>query len=151
MSWKRTIWLKTFHKICKMNKAIMWFEKHEKLSVLITLLIAAAIFFISSISFDNVKYSIGPLSIIYHFSAFFMLAFFLSISLVKGKNKNTKLLIVVFLLAVAYGILDEIHQYFVPGRYSDLFDVGINSLGILYALMTYMISLKVRNRKSSNF
>jgi VanZ family protein len=34
-----------------------------------------------------------------------------------------------FLIASLYGISDEIHQYFVPGRDTDLFDAVANAVG----------------------
>ena len=36
-----------------------------------------------------------------------------------------------FLIASLYGISDEIHQYFVPGRDTDLFDAVANAVGSL--------------------
>jgi VanZ family protein len=34
-----------------------------------------------------------------------------------------------FVLSTAYGITDEVHQYFVPGRESDVGDVAVDTLG----------------------
>jgi len=34
-----------------------------------------------------------------------------------------------FLIAFLYGVSDEIHQYFVPGRDADLFDAVANGVG----------------------
>ncbi len=34
-----------------------------------------------------------------------------------------------FLIAFLYGVSDEIHQYFVPGREADVFDALANALG----------------------
>jgi len=39
-----------------------------------------------------------------------------------------------WLLATAYGMSDELHQVFVPGRGAWVVDVGIDSLGALIAL-----------------
>lgn len=35
------------------------------------------------------------------------------------------------LVSAAYGVLDEVHQYFVPGRYLSLTDVAMNLAGCL--------------------
>jgi VanZ family protein len=39
-----------------------------------------------------------------------------------------------FVLALAYGITDEVHQYFVPGRHMDLFDLLTDAAGAAAAL-----------------
>jgi len=39
-----------------------------------------------------------------------------------------------FLIAVAYGITDELHQHFVPGRYMDPLDLLIDATGAAAAL-----------------
>ncbi|RPI20721.1 MAG: VanZ family protein [Chloroflexota bacterium] len=54
-----------------------------------------------------------------------------------------------WLLAVAYGITDEFHQSFVPGRGPLLWDVGIDSLGALFGLLLWFIPrTQARNRQS---
>ena len=37
-------------------------------------------------------------------------------------------------ISVAYAISDEVHQRYVPGRFSDPWDVVVDFLGILFAL-----------------
>jgi VanZ family protein len=39
--------------------------------------------------------------------------------------------------AIAYGISDEFHQSFVPGRDASIFDLGVNSIGAALAVMTF--------------
>ncbi len=123
---------------------ISWFEKHTKISWLITILIIIAIFYISSISFKPSGISGFNLKpIFYHLLAFFCLAFFLSISLVKGE-KN-KLIILGIILAVFYGIFDETHQLFVPGRYFSISDILTDSAGVLFANVIYGFYFIKRN------
>jgi len=126
---------------------IGWFEKHNKISWVITIIGAIAIFYISSLSF---KGGGGPgiMSILYHILAFFCFALFLLISLVKGKEKYS-LFILGIIISIAYGISDEIHQFFVPGRYCSFSDVGLDSVGIVFAFMIYFISVKYRRNISS--
>ena len=124
---------------------LTFFEKHNKLSWAITIFGAVAIFYISSLTFQSVGYTSNLKSILYHFFAFFFFSAFLGISIIKGKKKYP-LFLVVFLISVMYGITDEIHQFFVPGRYTSLFDVGIDSLGTLFATMIYAISIEYRKR-----
>ena len=42
-------------------------------------------------------------------------------------------------MCILYGITDEIHQSFVPGRASRVFDVGIDTMGALLGLLPVMI------------
>jgi VanZ family protein len=44
--------------------------------------------------------------------------------------------------SVVYAILDELHQYFVPGRYMSLLDMGVDSLGILVASAIYFVRVR---------
>ena len=116
-------------------------EKHPVFSWIITIFVAIVIFYMSTLTFGaeipptpfNIK------SLIYHFSAFFFLSFFLLISLTKGKNMN--LIYIGLIIAVIYGISDEIHQIIIPGRYFTLSDIMVDSLGILFAGIIYAISI----------
>ncbi len=128
---------------------ISWFEKHNRLSLLITILIAGIIFYMSSQTFESGIGSggIGFKAIAYHLIIFFFLAFFLSISLIRGKYKN--FILIAIILSILYGISDEIHQHFVPGRVSSLSDILLNSFGIVFASTLYLISLEYRIKKHS--
>jgi len=39
-----------------------------------------------------------------------------------------------FLLAAGFGVLDELHQLHVPGRYASLTDITLNTLGAAFAV-----------------
>lgn len=68
-----------------------------------------------------------------HFAVYFALAFCVAMSL-KPYVKNTYfLLLAAWGIATVYGITDEIHQYFVPGRVAAISDMLINSAGALTA------------------
>src|SRR3989338_7628956 len=127
---------------------ISWFEKYNKLSWSITLIIAIMIFYISSLTFSpgaGKGYDVKP--IIYHISAFFFLEFFLLISLIKGKSE--KLIPISIIMAILYGISDELHQYFVPGRNLSPSDIFLDAIGISFASLLYFISIKYREIKTS--
>ena len=126
---------------------IKWFEKHRKISLTITLISVCLIFYISSLSFsDGVDYGFpGLFSIIYHISAFFFFGFFVLISLVRGRSKLS-LFILGGIIAFMYAITDEIHQFFVPGRYCSFFDIGLDSVGILFALIIYGVIVAKRKK-----
>ena len=60
--------------------------------------------------------------------------------------KNGRLLFgSAFLLATGFGILDEWHQLYVPGRYASLTDIALNSLGAAFAV--WLISRPVRTTR----
>ncbi len=125
---------------------IKWLERRNKISWLITLLIAAAISYISTITFPSSPYSgFGIKAILYHIIAFFLFTIFLMASLSKGKSRI--LLIIAFFISLFYGVIDELHQSFVPGRDASLYDFMLNSIGIIYAFFIYMISLAYRKNK----
>ena len=125
-----------------------WFEKHNKISWTITLLIASIIFYLSSKTFPTSTIpTTNILSIAYHFLAFFFLALFLLISISKGKLTNSKLLSALT-ISILYGISDELHQSLVPGRYCCFSDIFTNSAGILTAGLLYSIyAIKYHNFK----
>jgi VanZ family protein len=49
-------------------------------------------------------------------------------------------------LSISYGIIDEIHQYFVPGRFSEVMDVMADATGTLIGMGFYFL-LCWRNRR----
>ncbi len=130
---------------------IFWFEKHSKLSWIITILIAVFIFFISSLSFKTAPVGgYGWRTTVYHFYVFFFLSVFLLISIIKGKTKKKNLVFLVIILAIVYGITDEIHQIFVPGRTFAIYDILINCAGILFATYLYSLILLGKRIKNKN-
>jgi len=129
---------------------INWFEKHSRVSCGITILISVIIFYISSQSFAHSSKQSNLMPIIYHFCAFFFLAFFLLISSIRGKEKYL-IFALVILISVLYGISDEFHQFFVPGRHCSFSDVFIDTLGIFFASIIYFISIKFRVSSPTKF
>lgn len=125
---------------------LRWFEKHNKISWGITILTAVFIFYMSSKVFEiSSVVVVSWLSIVYHISVFAFLNFFLFISSLRGEKKYS-VFFLGFSLAVLYGILDELHQFFVPGRTCTIVDVGYDSFGILISSMFYLVLLN-RNPK----
>ena len=115
---------------------IKWFEKHNRISWIITILIAIIIFYVSSLSFPSGKPTFPWKPILYHFYAFLCLSAFLLISLTKGENK--KFIKFAIILAIIYAISDEIHQLFIPTRFFAISDILTDSAGIFSALMIYL-------------
>ena len=116
----------------------MIFEKRS-LSLILTLIIAVEIFYFSSIpgkTFGTQGIEIIP--IIYHFSVFFLLNFFLLSSLNANKKLKLKYLCLSLFLSLAYTLTDEYHQLFTLGRSSNISDLLTDSLGIFYSTLIYI-------------
>jgi len=64
-----------------------------------------------------------------HFIVYSVLAFCVAHSFKYYVSKYIRLLFYAWLIASIYGVADEIHQYFVPGREMALLDMGINAVG----------------------
>jgi len=128
---------------------ISWFEKHNKISLIITILIAIFIFYISSLTFEagtlGPEFRLKP--VLYHFLIFLLFSFFLSITLLKGEKINLFLLAI--MISIIYAITDEFHQLFVPGRTCSLSDVLTDSAGILFAGLLY--TFRIKHQKSKIF
>ena len=67
---------------------------------------------------------------IVHAFAYMLLGLLFYMSL-RASGAGNYLFVAAFLLACIYGISDEIHQFFVPGRYASLGDVIADAVGAL--------------------
>ena len=118
---------------------IKWLEKKRIFAVVLAVLIAAEIFLFSSISGFGLPEEGGlKVSIIYHFSVFFLLNFFLLISFNGNKSIKFRYLVAALILSFIYAVLDEIHQLFVPFRYADFGDIMIDNIGIFLSTLIYL-------------
>ncbi|MCW8966262.1 MAG: VanZ family protein [Candidatus Pacearchaeota archaeon] len=66
--------------------------------------------------------------------------FFVLISVVRGRKKYL-LFVISFLISFAYALSDEIHQSFLPWRFCDIFDIYVDTAGIVVAIMFYLVIL----------
>lgn len=117
-----------------------FFEKNRKLSFTITISIAIAIFLFSSIpgQYGDILPETTLISLIYHFSIFLFLTFFLLISIHGEEKFNLDYTIIAIIISIFYAILDEVHQSFIQFRYSSIGDILIDGLGILVAGAVYI-------------
>lgn len=130
-----------------MVSIIKIFEENPKASLFVALLIAAAIFYISSLTFPPALVGgINIKAILYHVFAFFSLTSFLLFSLVKGKKRD--FIFITMLIALVYSLSDEFHQLFVIGRSCSFADVMLDFCGTLIASFIYV--LLISNRKKTN-
>lgn len=114
---------------------IKLFEQNKKLASFTTIIIAIAIFVISSIPGQGTSHGTNYTSTIYHFFAFFFLQLFLLIT--TTKKSNTKHFSSSIIISFLYACLDELHQYFVQGRFCSLEDIFTDLGGILLATFMY--------------
>ena len=64
------------------------------------------------------------------------------------KNRVALALLVTTIIGSIYGAIDEVHQYFVPGRHSNVWDWVANTLGSLLGALAIMVVMrKTRRRK----
>lgn len=52
--------------------------------------------------------------------------------------------------AVVYAFLDEVHQYFVPSRYFDLYDFLLDSIGVIMGFLIYFSLIYIISRVKKN-
>ncbi|MEP0860437.1 MAG: VanZ family protein [Ignavibacterium sp.] len=69
-----------------------------------------------------------------HFLAFFVLGFFLNLTLkyqTKFPSLKRNILLITIIIAAGYGLLDELHQLFVPGRSAEVLDWVADFVGAI--------------------
>jgi len=75
-----------------------------------------------------------------HFFVYAVLAFNLAHSLKFHFANKKAVLLTAWFCATVFGVTDEIHQFFTPGRVMSVMDMGINSAGaLLGAVVVYWI------------
>ncbi len=103
---------------------------------------AALLFFLSSIPDIPTPDALPKMSDkAAHVIAYIPLGFFIIRALIRGQAKGSdqKLSIWAQGLGSLYGISDEIHQYFVPGRMADVFDAGADAVGIFIGVSLFFV------------
>ena len=115
------------------------------------LLIAGCIWFLSSQStLPQVKGVFGW-DKLQHILAYGALSFTIGlwISPLFWKNRKVLALLLTTLIGSAYGAIDEFHQYFVPGRSSDIWDWLADTMGAFLGALAIMILFKIIRRSDS--
>ncbi len=109
---------------------------------------AAAIIVVSSIpKLQTPNLRVPALDKLAHFVeyAVFAILTFRSFSHITRKITVNRTFLFSALFLTFFALLDEIHQYFVPGRYSDIYDLAMDVLGTLVALV--YLRVRVRSAK----
>jgi len=87
---------------------------------------------------------------LFHLVAFGMLGFLAAGSLRASQDGYaTRQIWLVVLAVTLYGISDEFHQYFVPGRSADIYDVVADAAGGLLGAWTMYFLARIFVRSSS--
>lgn len=122
----------------------------NKFKYIIPSLIPAIIIFILSHQ-PNVKIpdiGIGIEDKILHIAAYFIFGLCLvySITGIKKGINNRTLLTILLLIGASYALSDEIHQYYVPGRESDIADFIADVAGIIISYFFHPSIRKIIRR-----
>lgn len=124
------------------------FVEKRKFSLLVTILFAFGIFYLSSRTFPPGPKTID-ISVIYHALVFFYFGFFLLLSIKGGNEIRIKHIILALFIGLLYAASDEIHQAFVPGRACTILDFLTDSAGIFSSLfLISVLSLKKKNENN---
>lgn len=99
----------------------------RNLAIVILLAVLASIFIGGSMPGAGSLFA-NPWDKVAHFMVF------AGISLLAGLSLPNRSLILIFLLAVFFGVADEVHQLFLEGRQAGLGDLLADCLGALFAL-----------------
>ncbi len=60
---------------------------------------------------------------------------------------NTHAILYGGLAATTYGLLDECHQYFVPGRYADVNDFIADALGVFFVQLIFVLLARLAKKR----
>ena len=104
---------------------------------------AMLIFVVSSIP----NLSTPPMGIsfsdkVMHFGEYAILGFLTAMGFSKIVKKDRMVFLLSALCAGFYGVFDELHQYFVPGRYLEFWDIMANIFGAIVAGLLYVIVIR---------
>lgn len=113
-------------------------------------ILAGIIFYFSSLSNPLPTPPGGPpdvfdLNTLLHVAEYAVLSFFVSFGFfpkIKAKYINFS--------CILYAISDEIHQYFVPNRYFDPYDILMDSIGVVLGFIAFFILYSLLNKIKAN-
>jgi hypothetical protein len=115
------------------------------LAWVLTLLWASAIFYVSSRTGNSLP---GGFSVQGHVFEYFVLGGLLAWALAEEEVSPSAIVLAV-LLASLYGVTDEFHQHFVPGRTPDLMDWLLDTAGAIAGAFVARWLVARSNRKRS--
>lgn len=115
---------------------------YQKVSLFFAIVVGVVIFWVSTWHGADVAGIGFPLlPTLYHLGIFFLFTCFLFLA----AGLDSKCVSLVLLISLVYAVLDELHQYFIPGRAAFVFDIGLDFLGSVAAIVFLgMVSLFMR-------
>ena len=120
------------------------FRRNINIYWIFSLLYMGLIFYLSSypepIEVPSFSYSDKLL----HIVEYGVLASFIYLALRDLNSAKHHLVALAFAIAFLYGVSDEIHQYFVPGRHADVLDLVAGGIGAL----CFLLAFQHRNNRS---
>jgi len=128
------------------NQLYSTLQKHKVYLVYLPLVIYWLIIFIAtSIPTDAMPQLFKAQDKLEHFAAYFILEILLALTFhFQNKFPRAKKNPIAFslLFLSLYAAVDEIHQYFIPGRYADVLDWAADVIGGMMAIFIVLIFLK---------
>ncbi len=127
----------------------MRFLDRKQVYLVLTVLWAGVIFIGSSIPGSTLPSAPDNVSVVVHITEY--LIFGLLLMQVFWAYYGCFKLVDTFVIGILYGLSDELHQYFVPGRFVDPMDMAYNVIGLLFGVMIFVVfHVKKHPRKKSN-
>lgn len=127
------------------------FEHRKKYYLHIPLIVYWIILFIlTSVPTDALPSPFGISDKIEHFAAYSVLSFLITFTLYFRENKDwigRHYLLAGILISSFYGLFDEIHQFFIPGRYCEFYDFIANILGASTGSLMVYYFIKISKRR----
>lgn len=85
-----------------------------------------------------------------HFSVYTMLGLAAMCLLSTYQINMKKKIIISFLIGFIYAIIDEIHQLFSPGRTAMIFDVFVDSVGVIFGISIVCLIMYLLDKRNGN-
>lgn len=113
---------------------------------ILSLLYMGLIFFVSSYPLSTKILSFSFFDKLAHISEYGILVSLIYFALRDSNTTKHHSFKLALVIAFMYGISDEIHQYFVPGRQANIFDVVADGIGVL--CFSLVLHLRMHRQKS---
>jgi len=128
---------------------LKFLEKHKVVLVFLPLIIYwPALFIGTSIPVQSIPSIFEFGDKLEHIAAYGGLSILLNLAIIfqdRYGNIKIKHNLFAFIAAACYGILDEIHQIFIPGRSCELLDFAADLIGIIIGLIFINLIMKIEN------